>query len=414
MVSMRILIVSEDIPARQLGGLGKHAVRLGNALLDQGHQVILMGRSDIDYAECAAEVGFNGPYLGGFDLQRAGWKEKAFGVFMPYKRPALARRIARAILSHAEEFDVVHYHGHLPLVGRYIPEHINFVQTRHDQGSECLTHLRFRNGAPCQETDSRACAGCAVDSPNFLQREISAVAVRQYRQETAEAFARHQTIFVTGFLKHRFQQVVANTGSIKASVINNFIDLRTLPDAIVRSSENSGRRQAIIVGRIDQAKGVAAFLEVLAGRDIENLEIDIVGDGPLRVRLEERFASPLVRFLGWRSQEETLARVARAHMVIVPSIWEEPCGTTILEGLALRKSVFALARGGTPELKRYELWDNQLALFQTMAELVEGLVVSPLLPPMSQKTFQADVQRMLPDFLAMYLQGRERFLSGQA
>lgn len=400
-------MVSEDIPARQLGGLGKHAVRLGNALLEQGHQVILMGRSDIDYAECAAEVGFNGPYRGGFDLQRAGWKEKAFGVFMPYKRPALARRIARAILRHAEEFDVVHYHGHLPLVGRYIPQHINFVQTRHDQGSECLTHLRFRDGAPCQELDSRACAGCAAGRPNFLQREISAAAVRQYRRETAEAFARHQTIFVTGFLQRRFQQVVANTGSIKASVINNFIDLRTLPDAMDRSAKNPGRRQAIIVGRIDQAKGVAAFLEELAGKNTENLEIDIVGDGPLRIRTEDKFASPSIRFLGWRSQDEALAHVALADFVIVPSIWEEPCGTTILEGLALGKRVLALARGGTPELKRYELWDGQLSLFPDMAALVGGLLASPLQLQLPQRTFQADIQSLLPSLLAVYRKGRD-------
>lgn len=408
---MRILMVSEDIPARQLGGLGKHAVRLGNALLEHGHRVTLMGRSDVDYAECAAEVGFRGPFVGGFDLRRAGWKERAFGVFMPFKRPALARRIARAILKHAGEFDVVHYHGHFPLVGRYLPERLNFVQTRHDQGSECLTHLRFRDGAPCQETDPRACAGCAADSPNLLQRKISAAAVRQYRRETAAAFVRHKTIFVSGFLQRRFQQVVSDAGSMQACVINNFIDLQSLPDPVDRSCDQGTRRQAIIVGRIDQAKGVTAFLGALAVNKAENLDIDIVGDGPLRAITEQKFASPSVRFLGWRSQEETLALVARAQIVVVPSIWEEPCGTTILEGLALRKMVLALARGGTPELKRYELWDGQLALFQTMEDLVDALIASPPQPKTPQRSFQADVNLMLPDLLAAYHQGNKEFSS---
>ena len=39
---MRILMVSEDIPAPQVGGLGKHVVTLANALIDAGHQVHLM------------------------------------------------------------------------------------------------------------------------------------------------------------------------------------------------------------------------------------------------------------------------------------------------------------------------------------------------------------------------------------
>src|ERR1017187_1805328 len=113
---MRILLVSEDIPARQLGGLGRHVVRLGNALLGRGHTVTLMGRADIPYDECASEVGFNGPYIGGFDWRRVGWKEVTLGVFLPFKRPHIAKRIARSILARSGEFDVVHYHGHFPLV----------------------------------------------------------------------------------------------------------------------------------------------------------------------------------------------------------------------------------------------------------------------------------------------------------
>src|SRR2546425_11262992 len=94
------------------------------------------------------------------------------------------------------------------MVGRYIPANVNFIQTRHDQGSECVMSSRFRNGQPCAETDARACAGCATATPNFLQREISAFAVRQYRQLTAEAFSRHKTIFVSDFLRRRFAQIV--------------------------------------------------------------------------------------------------------------------------------------------------------------------------------------------------------------
>ena len=43
---LKVLMVSEDLPGTQVGGLGKHVVTLSNALLELGHEVDIMGRSD--------------------------------------------------------------------------------------------------------------------------------------------------------------------------------------------------------------------------------------------------------------------------------------------------------------------------------------------------------------------------------
>lgn len=401
---MRILLVSEDIPAPQVGGLGKHAVRLGNALLERGHSVALMGRSDVDYPACAAEVGFHGPFIAGFDFRRAGWKEERLGVFLPHKRPHIAKRIARAILARARDFDVVHYHGHLPLVGRYIPPQVNFVQTRHDQGSECIVSARFRDGACCTATHARACAGCATERPNGLQRALSAAAVRQYRRRNAEAFARHKTIFVSEFLRRRLAAMVPLDGA-STFVIHNFIDRNALPQpAIPKAAAPAQPKRIVIASRLDETKGVDPFLEALRHRRVDSLDIEIIGDGPLRMQAEGRHGSPGVRFLGWCSQARTLAHLARADLVVVPSVWEEPCATTVLEGLALGKPVLALARGGTPELKRYERWEGQLALFGSMEELVAGLLEEPPAFPHDTRDFAADVGVMLPHLLSVYEQ----------
>jgi glycosyltransferase involved in cell wall biosynthesis len=399
---MKILLVSEDIPARQLGGLGKHVVRLGNALLDRGHSVTLMGRADIDYGACAREVGFNGPFIGGFDWKRTGWKELALGVFLPFKRPHIAKRIARSILARAGDFDVVHYHGHYPLVGRYIPVSVNFVQTRHDQGSECLIQLRFRKGQICRATDPRACAACATASPNMIQREISAFAVRQYRRLAGEALSRHPTIFVSDFLRRRFAQIVPSVKLGSHLVIHNFVDQQSLlanPEPVVRVPNV---KRIVVVGRIDKAKGVGAFLDVLSRRSATALDVEVVGDGPLRKLLEESFASPSVRFLGWCLPARTVERIASADAMVVPSIWEEPFGQATLEGLALGKPVFALALGGTPELKQYERWDGQLALFASMEELVGALVEASLDIPPIKRDFIGGVALALPRLIAAY------------
>jgi glycogen(starch) synthase len=102
--------------------------------------------------------------------------------------------------------------------------------------------------------------------------------------------------------------------------------------------------------------------------------ITIIGDGPLRPQLEARYAGPQVRFLGWQPYDEVIRMSARSHVLVVPSVCEEACGTTVLEALALGKPCLALARGGTPELAAYQYYDGQLRLAETMPRLVERLV----------------------------------------
>lgn len=397
---MKILLVSEDIPAQHLGGLGKHVVRLGNALIQAGHQVTLMGTRQHDYESCRAEVGFDGPFVAGFSLAGMGWKEAALGTFIPYKRPAIAGRIARAILAHASNYDVVHYHGHYPMVGRLIPESVNFVQTRHDQGSECLTHVRFRNGVICDSNNPQDCASCALNAkPGVARRLLAALAVRQYRSQTAEAFAGHKTVFVSDFLRQAFLRRVPDAEGRKYHVLHNFIDTRLLP-----APQPGDSAHILFVGRIDAAKGVMALLDALRATGNRSYRVDVIGDGPDREACERRHVGPQVQFHGWKLQADALAETARAGRIVVPSICEESCGTTILEGLALGKPVHALARGGTPELKCYERWPGQLHLYADMAALAHGL----LQPEGSAvrlnggEPFGADIQILLPALLRIY------------
>ncbi|MBT9538266.1 glycosyltransferase family 4 protein [Thiobacillus sp.] len=397
---MKILLVSEDIPAPILGGLGKHTVRLGNALIQAGHQVTLMGTRHHDYESCRAEVGFDGPFIAGFDLSGTGWKEATLGTFVPYKRPAIAGRIALAILEHASDYDVIHYHGHYPLIGRQIPASINFVQTRHDQGSECLIHVRFKQGAVCTSSDPHDCAACALNAqPGAWRRQLAAWAVKQYRTQTADAFARHKTLFVSDFLRRAFLSHVPSADIRKCSVIHNFIDTRTLP-----APQSGDPAHILFVGRIDAAKGVMDLLDALRVFDDQAYRIDLIGDGPDRAACEARHAARHIRFHGWKLQSDALAETARAGRIVVPSICEESCGTTILEGLALYKPVYALARGGTPELKCYERWPGQLHLFDDMTALAKGLMQADAIMPnrMEVKPFGADIETLLPEFLRVY------------
>jgi glycosyltransferase involved in cell wall biosynthesis len=397
-------MVSEDLPGTRIGGLGKHVITLSNALLEQGHQVDIMGRSDWFHAGSAGETGFHGRVLPGFAFARPGWKEAQLGFFNPVKRPWFARRVARALLREAGKYDVVHYHGHLPMTGRYVPAGVNFVQTRHDQGSECVTHLRFRQEHVCETRDVRDCAACIHPAPNTLRSTVSGLAVRRYRSEAAEAFARHKTVFVSDFLRRAFLRSVPDADLSRTRVIHNFIRYPLLrAHAAAPGEVRAG--EVLLVGRIDAGKGFGEFLAQIQGWLAPRARVTIIGDGPLRAQLESRYASAQVRFLGWQPYDDVLRMEARSHVLVVPSVCEEACSTTVLEALALGRPCVALARGGTPELVAYQYYDGQLQLAETMPRLVERMVDilerAPVTVPLPD-AFPMDVFSAVPRLLDFY------------
>jgi len=371
---MRILVVSEDIPYPNMGGLAKHALNLSRALVRAGHQVDILGGNQNPIEVAGNEANFGGRFFGELNGHLVGWREISLGTVMPLKRTWKAKRFAQTILRHAANYDVIHYHGHIPNVARYIPPEINFVQTRHDQGSDCVINSRFRNNAICDSTSPAECARCMTDNPNALQRAVSTVAVVQFRREVIDGFRRHKTIFVSDMLQRNLSRT-AGPGPWGLT-IHNFIDLGALERA--RNSADAkhadGEVQVFIAGKLSPSKGIEPFLRALLPHLPANMHVAIAGDGSAEARLRAEFGSSQVRFLGWCAPEITLKLSAEADAIVVPSMWEDPCPSTIFEGLLLGKATFALARGGTPELKKYASAPGQLRLHDDMESLVQDLI----------------------------------------
>ncbi|WP_445367270.1 glycosyltransferase family 4 protein [Methylomonas sp. BW4-1] len=373
---MRILLVSEHVPHPSMGGLAKHVLTLASALIKAGHHVDIIGNNEYPLGVVGDEGQFGGQFFAELYAHTVGWKESKLGLFLPPKRGWIAKKLAQRIMNYAADYDVVHYHGHYPNIAKYIPLNINFVQTRHDQGGDCVKNTRFRNGAMCNFLDPADCAGCITARPNGLQRLISKFAVRNYRRDVAEAFRRHKTIFVSDMLRRNFSRVAGNEDW--GVVLHHFIDLDKLKaisnDKSIPADKGNQSIKLFFAGTLYPHKGIDSFLQKLVPVMPENMSLIIAGTSPIEAVFREQFESDRVIFLGWCDYPTVLQKAALCDAMIVPSIWEEPFGATTLEGLLLGKPTYALERGGTPELKVYERYPGQLRLHKDIDSLVNSLI----------------------------------------
>ncbi|ABS05145.1 glycosyltransferase family 4 protein [Kineococcus radiotolerans] len=133
----------------------------------------------------------------------------------------------------------------------------------------------------------------------------------------------------------------------------------------------------LFVGRLVAEKGVR-LLPDLAGVLREGETLVVAGQGVLGADLARTLApSPRARLLGEVPAHQVPSLMARAKIVVVPSL-DEPYGMVVVEALTAGACVVASAVGGIPEI----LADG------------EG---GRLLPPGATAAWRAEVRRLLDD-----------------
>jgi glycosyltransferase involved in cell wall biosynthesis len=123
-----------------------------------------------------------------------------------------------------------------------------------------------------------------------------------------------------------------------------------------RGMTPDGPLQITYTGRIDGNKGVHLLIDAapLAARMLgRRLKITIVGDGPLRQRLQAQAREFQAQheqiefeFPGWVDRQRVGEFLARTDLVVVPSVWPEPFGLVGPEAGHRGIPVAAFAVGG--------------------------------------------------------------------
>jgi glycosyltransferase involved in cell wall biosynthesis len=113
--------------------------------------------------------------------------------------------------------------------------------------------------------------------------------------------------------------------------------------------------KVVTVGRLCEEKGQMELIEVVAALTREGVDIElvVVGDGPLRAPMEklagELGVEKRVDFRGWQSSEAVRAAIEESRVMLHPS-FAEGLPVVLMEALALGRPVVASRVAGIPEL----------------------------------------------------------------
>lgn len=158
-------------------------------------------------------------------------------------------------------------------------------------------------------------------------------------------------IAISDFIRKR----LIESGIPEQKIVVHYIgvDLETLKPSDVERKE-----VALFVGRLVEKKGCAYLIRAMqrVQESLPDLELVVIGDGPLRGELEEAAARSLTRyrFLGAQPNDVVREWMNRSRIFSVPSVTAasgdaEGFGIVFAEAQAMGLPVVSFASGGIPE-----------------------------------------------------------------
>lgn len=128
--------------------------------------------------------------------------------------------------------------------------------------------------------------------------------------------------------------------------------IRVIPNGIqMPFGAQSGGSKVVYIGRLIQDKGIADLL--LAMKQLPDVEVLIVGDGPDRKCLESLAEGMSVTFTGQVVPSAIAGCLQQARVLVLPSYLGDGLPNVILEAMACGVPVVATSIAGIPDLVRH-------------------------------------------------------------
>lgn len=196
--------------------------------------------------------------------------------------------------------------------------------------------------------------------------------------------AADRIITVSDYITQRVQSIKPNES--KCITIHNGIDLNSFNNQttfpIKRKKLGLSAEDFVLLfsGRLTSEKGIMHLIEALKTlREYPQIKLLILGSTFYGKSSKSEFADRLITeinkmndkviFTGFLPYSMIPNYLAMADLAVIPSVWDDPFPTTVLEAQAMGKPIIATQRGGIPE----EVSERNAILLDTNDHFTEHL-----------------------------------------
>ncbi|MCP3973311.1 MAG: glycosyltransferase family 4 protein [bacterium] len=251
-----------------------------------------------------------------------------------------ASKVAELISAHGCQVAVFHNVGPMLSAAAVRSAHsrVPIVLTLHNYRLSCLNGQHFRAGQDCRACEDGGVAWSGIRHGCY----------RGSRPQSA-VFALH-SVLVRRELSDA-DAVVAVSPAIRDAALAKGVDpsrCHYLPNS-VPIDYASGRvadseRFALVMGRLDSAKGVLRLVEDWAEVD-RGERLVVAGEGPDGDAIAD-FAerSPRIEFVGRVDHTVAVDLIRRSSLLIIPSLWAEGFPTVAVEAMACGRALLVSDR----------------------------------------------------------------------
>lgn len=340
---MKIALINTLYAPYRVGGAERSVQLLAEGLVADGHDVFVVTLQEPRRGTRLEIV--NGVRLYRLSLRNVYWPWAGVERKPPYPARLVwhaidrhnpgATRAVRKILER-EQPDIVHTHnltgfsaGVWNIANRL---RVPIVHTIRDYSLMCPRGM-YKNGANC----AALCGACRFYS---APRRRASSALAAVIGVSRFVVARHEN---AGFFRGVPIKTVIHNAVGPSSERNRCLPSTGVPKGPLRLG---------YIGRLDPLKGIehliAAYHELVAEGAPVQLKVAGRGAPPYEAHLRDVAGKgPGVEWLGFIEPERFFGQI---DVAVVPSVWEEPFGRTVIEALAFGVPVIAARRGGIPEI----------------------------------------------------------------
>ena len=215
-------------------------------------------------------------------------------------------------------------------------------------------------------------------------------------------------ITVSDYIKSRVQTI--NAADKKCQTLHNGIDLEKFKNNGITQhmpalNQKTSHMTLVFSGRINKEKGIMELIEAMNRlADYSQIELMVLGSSFYgNADNENEFAKTLkskaeplkgrITFTGFIPYSDMPNYLKKADVAVIPSVWDDPFPTTVLEAQAMGLPIISTQRGGIPE----EVTENNAILLKTDEHFVDNLATAILdlyeHPEKRQKMAAASLER---------------------